>query len=93
MTSIGEKAFDDCSNLLFDTVTIPGVKLVDGWAVGNTAALPSDLDLVGIRGIGHSAFCGCSKLNRVLIPQNKKEFCPESIFPKETVNKIEFVYY
>ena len=32
--SIGDCAFEECNTLLFDTATIPGVKLVDGWVVG-----------------------------------------------------------
>ena len=31
VTSIGYGAFSGCGDLLFDTTSIPGVKLVDGW--------------------------------------------------------------
>ena len=68
LTSIGGSAFYDCDPSLFDTTTIPGVKLVDGWAVGYNKALPSDLNLTGARGIGAYAFEDCSELTRVTIP-------------------------
>ncbi len=68
MTNIGPCAFNGCRDSLFDTTTISGVKLVDGWVVGNTGSLSGSLDLTGIRGIGDSAFSGCSGLTNVTIP-------------------------
>jgi hypothetical protein len=70
MTSIGEHAFSGCRDSLFDTITIPGVKLVDGWAVGNTGSLSGSLDLTGVRGIGDYAFSGCGGLTNVTISSN-----------------------
>ena len=67
MTSVGTSVFDGCNNALFDTTTLSGVKLVDGWAVGNTGSLSGDLDLTGIRGIGNSAFSNCTGLTSVTI--------------------------
>ena len=68
VTSIGYEAFSGCNEALFDTTTIPGVKIVDGWVVGYIETLSGDLDLTGIRGIGYSAFYGCSGLTSVTIP-------------------------
>ena len=65
--SIGSEAFSGCADLLFDTTTIPGVILVDGWAVGHTASLSGNLNLIGIRGVGGSAFSYCSGLTSVTI--------------------------
>ena len=65
VTSIEWSAFEGCSESLFDTTTIPGVKLVDGWAVDSTESLSGDLTLAGIRGIGWGAFFGCSGLTSV----------------------------
>ena len=70
VTSIESYAFSGCSASLFDTTTISGVKLVDGWAVGNTGSLSGSLDLTGIRGIGSSAFECCSGLTSVTIPDS-----------------------
>ncbi|MGN0877759.1 MAG: leucine-rich repeat domain-containing protein, partial [Kiritimatiellia bacterium] len=68
VTSIGDRAFEACSDALFDSNTISGVKLVDGWAVGCSDSLSGSLDLSGIRGIGEGAFYGCSGLTGVTIP-------------------------
>ena len=69
VTSIGRYAFDECALSLYNTKRIPGVCLVDGWAVGNQS--PSgDLDLTGVRGIGDSAFEACSSLTSVTIPDS-----------------------
>ncbi len=62
VTRIGAWAFDWCNESLYDTATIPGVKLVDGWVVGYTDAISRDLALTGVRGIGDAAFYGCANL-------------------------------
>ena len=67
VTSIGNRAFYGCNESLYDTQTIAGVRLVDGWAVGYTDTLSGDLDLTGVRGFGYSAFSGCSGLTSVTI--------------------------
>ena len=68
VTNIGRGAFDDCNELLFDTKTVPGAKLVDGWVVGCTNFISGSLNLKGIRGIGDYAFEDCNKLISVTIP-------------------------
>ncbi len=67
VTSIGWRAFDGCSKSIFDTKTIPGVKLVGGWAVGYDKTLSGNLSLSGVRGIAEGAFMGCSELRTVII--------------------------
>ena len=67
VTSIGSRAFSDCHALLYDTNSIPGVLLVDGWAAGNDGQLSGDLVLAGIRGIGDGAISDCPALTRVWI--------------------------
>ena len=69
VTSIGMYAFSGCSDSLFDRVTIPGVKLVNGWVVGYVFGI-DDLHLRGARGIANSAFSSCSTLTSVTIPSN-----------------------
>ncbi|MBR4170758.1 MAG: leucine-rich repeat domain-containing protein, partial [Kiritimatiellae bacterium] len=69
VTSIGYDAFLGC-NRLYDTATIPGVRLVDRWAVGYESSHPEDIDLTGIRGIADSAFYECDWLVNVTIPDN-----------------------
>ena len=70
VTSIGTAAFSGCNSALFDTSTIPGVKLVDGWAIGYESTLSGSLDLTGIRGFVSSSFYGCSGLTSVTIPDS-----------------------
>ena len=58
---------------LCDGNTIPGVLLVDGWAVGVDYPGPTgELDLAGIRGISDNAFAGCGDLTGVTIPEGVK---------------------
>ena len=66
VTSIGVGAFRECEDLL-DTMTIPGVGLVDGWVVGTVERPSGHLDLTGIRGIGDYAFMACGRLESVTI--------------------------
>ena len=74
--SIWEWAFEGCNDLLFDRSTIPGVVMVDGWAIGNDGSLSGELDLTGIRGIGANAFCECSELTSVMIPDGVTRIGP-----------------
>ena len=70
VTSIGYYAFDNCNAAFYDTTTIPGVKMVDGWAVGYESILSGALNLTGARGIGDMAFSDCSRLTSVTIPDS-----------------------
>ena len=69
VTRISSEAFNGCGNSLFDTTTIQGVRLVDGWAVMADGSFLSDLDLTAVRGIGDGAFSGCDGIGTVTIPQ------------------------
>ena len=80
VTSIGESAFNGCRDLLFDTMMIPGVRLVDYWVVGNTGTLSGALDLSGVRGVGDAAFSGCSSLTSVLIPEGVRRISPQAFY-------------
>ena len=53
---IGYNAFSGCRSALYDTTTIPGVELVDGWVVGYNYSMPEELDLSNVRGIADSVF-------------------------------------
>lgn len=53
--SIGRSAFSGCS-IRYDTNTVPGICLVDGWAVGWTNSPSWAPDLTKVRGIADRAF-------------------------------------
>lgn len=58
VTSIGVVAFVDCDDSLYDTTTIPGLRLVDGWVVGFEKDCPMPLNLKSVRGIANRALSG-----------------------------------
>ena len=69
VTSIKSGAFKGCADSVFDTASIPGVTLVDGWAIGSIETLSGTLNLTGVRGIGAKAFYKCTGLTgTVVIP-------------------------
>lgn len=67
VTHLANDVFKGCSDSIFDTATIPGVMLVDGWAVGNAGTLSGALELTGIRGIGGKAFYKCVDLTGTMV--------------------------
>lgn len=70
VASIGYSAFGGCSSSLFDQTTFLGLKLLDGWVVGNTGGLSGDLDLTGVRGVADQAFYDCWELTSVVLPDS-----------------------
>ena len=56
VTSIGYRAFDHCNESLFETMPIPGYRMIDGWVMGYTDSLLANLNVIGVRGIGDGAF-------------------------------------
>ena len=67
LTNLDAEVFYGCNAALFDTQTIPGVKLVDGWAVGYENGLYGDVDLTDARGVGAYAFSMCGGMTSVII--------------------------
>lgn len=55
---IGSSVFRDCNATIYDTSTMPGVILVDGWAIGVTNTTVANLSLVGVRGVSDDVFDG-----------------------------------
>ena len=70
---VGEEAFINCNASLYDTTTIPGVSLVDGWAVDYASSLSGVLNLKGARGIANGLFDGNEKITSVKIPSTMTE--------------------
>ncbi len=65
-------AFYNCSEDIFDSASIPGIKLLDGWVVGVASGNPTSLDLKLARGICGGAFKGCRNLTSVTLPSGTK---------------------
>ena len=71
VASVGKGAFSNCDDALYDTVTIPGVRIVDGWIVNTAMAEQTEhVELRGVRGIADSAFANCVNLTNVVIGCN-----------------------
>ena len=66
---IGSLAFNRCHEELFDTVTIPGVKLLNGWVVESDESLSGFLNLADTYGLADGAFNGRSGLTGVTLPE------------------------
>jgi uncharacterized repeat protein (TIGR02543 family) len=79
--SVGEKAFYNCGAALFDTVSIPGLKMLDGWVVGTSGTVPETLDMSGVRGICEGVLSGCSGVRNVTIPQSLCSGVLSGMFP------------
>ena len=90
VTSVGSDTFSGCNDLIFDTTTMPGVKLVDGWAVGNTEDLSEELDLTGVRGVGGKAFYGCKGLTSITIPASVTSIGEKAFYGCRGLTKIFF---
>lgn len=65
--SVGRFAFENCATSLYDSATIKGVILVDGWAIDWNSDLPANLNLIGVRGIADSTFYGCKRITELII--------------------------
>lgn len=69
VTSIGDKAFYDCSGLA--SVTIPnGVESIGNYAFSGDSGLTSVTIGNSVTSIGRQAFYGCSSLTSVTIPNS-----------------------
>ena len=69
VTSIGEFAFDGCSNLT--SITIPeGMRSIGDYAFRDCSSLTSITIPKGMTSIGSNAFFGCSRLTTVTFPEN-----------------------
>jgi hypothetical protein len=67
VTSIGDEAFDDCTNLI--SVTIPGsVTSIGDYSFGVCTMLTNVTINNGVASIGASAFFECSSLTNITIP-------------------------
>ena len=88
VTSIGECAFQGCEDLL-DTMTIPGVGLVDGWVVGMVERPSGHLDLTGIRGIGPYAFMSCHRLESVTIGKGVTRIAEHAFVYCDNLTEVE----
>ncbi|MCR5413442.1 MAG: leucine-rich repeat domain-containing protein [Kiritimatiellae bacterium] len=66
--SVGTDVFDGCADSLFDKTAIPGLTLVDGWAIEDDNACPAKLDLSSARGVADRALYGNETLEELVVP-------------------------
>lgn len=70
VSRVGERSFNGCPDALFDTGSVVGAKLVDGWAIGPVDGFSGDIVLAGVRGIADYAFDECGALTGVTVDGN-----------------------
>jgi hypothetical protein len=63
---IGKNAFR-YADKLYDTNTVLGVKLIDGWVIDSEDKFKGILNLSTIRGVADSAFEGCTDIESVVV--------------------------
>ena len=88
--SVCASAFWGCNDLLYDVTTLPGVQLVDGWAVGYDSLLPECLSLNGVRGVASEAFGYCDSLVGVTIPDGVKSVCASAFYGCSSLENVVF---
>ena len=87
--TIGRYAFMECSDSIFDDAAIPGVRLVDGWAVDCSAQLSGALELTRIRGIADRTFFNCTNLQSVVIGNGVEQIGAEAFRGCSSLSSVE----
>ena len=78
--SIDSTAFNGCAALNYDTTTVPGLKLIDGWVAGYTSQLNGAVDLTNVRGlVGEAVFKNCPGITELIVP-GTMETIPDNAF-------------
>lgn len=90
VTSIGEGAFEQCSNLT--NVNIPGsVKTIGDAAFLGCTALTSLAISEGVETIEGSAFTNCRSLSNIVIPSSVTSIGDEAFFSCEALYNVTFI--
>ena len=80
--------FGEC-DALYDTTTIPGVKLVDGWVVAADETAPSVLNLNGARGICEEGLVGGHNIEKIIIPKDLLYICEQPFWDCPLLSEFE----
>ncbi|MBQ3343572.1 MAG: leucine-rich repeat protein [Kiritimatiellae bacterium] len=67
--AIDQYAFYGCPASIFDTTSVSGLKLMDGYVVGTESTLSGVVDISAMRGVMANAFSGNTKITRVVLPE------------------------
>ena len=67
VAEIGHNAFDNCNPAIYDTKTVSGVRLVDGWAVSAAENISGTVNMAGVRGIADETFLGRTGITGVML--------------------------
>lgn len=70
-----DDSFRECDDSLYDTTTIPGAQIVDGWVVEVDQDFSGTLDLTGAKGIGSLAIRDCANLTALHLPKDFQYIC------------------
>ena len=91
VTSVGMQAFSYCANALYDTETVPGALVVDGWIVGKSGNPTSLVLPEGVRGIADYALRECYNLASMTIPKTLKNIGRNALPSKTYLLKTVYV--
>ena len=86
--SVQRRAFYGCGSEIFDSVSIPGLILVDGWVVDYSDSLYGDLVLQCVRGIGNKAFWECNSLTSVEISDDVSNISNDAFYNCNSITNV-----
>ena len=88
VTEFGDLPFGYCNAALYDTASVPGVTLVDGWAIESDAGISGVVDLTGVRGIIPSAFIDRDKMTGVTFSDSLVSICSAAFFDCDLLSDV-----
>ena len=88
VTEFGDLPFSYCNDALYDMTTIPGVTLVDEWAIDSDAMISGVVNLTGVRGIIPGAFINRDKMTGVTFSDSLVSICSAAFFDCDLLSDV-----